>query len=69
MTFSGLTYVLGAIAFGLSLQIDPRFSPNSSLIVSSTLVIVLVTTLFFGGLMAIFAKLIGVKSESQATNY
>lgn len=60
--FSGS--IRGAIAFALSLQIDPKLSPNSSLLVSSTLVVVLITTLVFGGLMSIFTKVIGLKEES-----
>jgi NhaP-type Na+/H+ or K+/H+ antiporter len=59
--FSGS--IRGAIAFALSLQIRPSLSPNSSLIVSSTLVVVLITTLLFGGLMSIFTKFIGLKDE------
>ncbi len=59
--FSGS--IRGAIAFALSLQISPSLSPNSSLIVSSTLVVVLITTLLFGGLMSIFTKVIGLKEE------
>lgn len=59
--FSGS--IRGAIAFALSLQIRPSLSPNSSLIVSSTLVVVLITTLLFGGLMSIFTKFIGLKEE------
>lgn len=31
---------------------------------SSTLVVVLVTTLLFGGLMSIFTKIIGLKEET-----
>lgn len=54
---------IGAIAFALSLQIKPSLSPNASLIVSSTLVVVLITTLIFGGLMSIFTKFIGLKEE------
>lgn len=59
-----LKCVLGAIAFALSLQISPSLSPNSGLLVSSTLVVVLVTTLLFGGLMSIFTKIIGLKEET-----
>lgn len=36
--------------------------------ISSTLVIVLVTTLLFGGLMSIFAKIIGLEHEKNRTN-
>jgi NhaP-type Na+/H+ or K+/H+ antiporter len=60
--FSGS--IRGAIAFALSLQINPSISPNSGLLVSSTLVVVLVTTLLFGGLMSIFTKFIGIKEET-----
>jgi len=55
--------IRGAIAFALSLQISPDVSPNSNLIVSSTLVVVLVTSLLFGGLMSVFTKVIGLKTE------
>jgi hypothetical protein len=55
--------IIGAVAFALSLQIKPSLSPNSSLLVSSTLVVVLITTLLFGGLMSIFTKFIGLKAE------
>lgn len=44
------------IAFALSLQIKPSLAPNAGLIITSTLVVVLFITLFFGGLMPIFAK-------------
>lgn len=59
---------LGAIAFALSLQIKPSLSPNSGLLVSSTLVVVLITTLIFGGLMSIFTKLIGLKEETVTSS-
>ena len=55
---------LGAIAYALSLQIKPSLSPDSGLLVSSTFVVVLITTLIFGGLMSIFTKLIDLKEES-----
>ena len=64
--FSGS--IRGAIAFALSLQIRPSLSPNSGLIVSSTLVVVLITTLLFGGLMSIFTKVIGLKEEIVNTS-
>jgi NhaP-type Na+/H+ or K+/H+ antiporter len=56
--------IIGAIAFALSLQIKPSLAPNHSLLVSSTLVVVLITTLLFGGLMSIFTKVIGLKEET-----
>lgn len=63
MVYQFLTEIIGAVAFALSLQIKPSLSPNSSLLVSSTLVVVLITTMLFGGLMSIFTKCIGLKAE------
>lgn len=62
-------FYVGAVAFALSLQINPALSPNCSLLVSSTLVVVLVTTLFFGGLMSVFTKVIGVEHEIVHLEY
>ena len=56
--------IIGAVAFALSLQIKPSLSPNAGLIMSSTLVVVLITTLLFGGLMSVFTKWIGLKEET-----
>lgn len=61
--FSGS--IRGAIAFALSLQINPSLSPNSGLLVSSTLIVVLFTTLLFGGLMPLFTKIIGLRKEQR----
>lgn len=61
--FSGI--IRGAIAFALSLTVSEKFCPQKSLLVSSTLVVVLVTTVIFGGLMSIFANVIGLESEVQ----
>lgn len=36
---------------------------------SSTLAVVLVTTLLFGGLMSVFTKVIGLKSEPVNLDY
>lgn len=65
--FSGV--IRGAVAFALSLQISKKISPNASLMVSSTLVVVLTTTLLFGGLMSIFTKFIGINREIKAKTY
>lgn len=59
--FSGI--IRGAIAFALSLQVQHSLSPNRSIIVSTTLIVVLVTTVVLGGLMSIFAKMIGLSKE------
>jgi len=59
--FSGI--IRGAIAFALSLSVKGELAQGKSLLVSSTLVVVLVTTVIFGGLMQIFAKFIGLKEE------
>jgi NhaP-type Na+/H+ or K+/H+ antiporter len=56
--FSGI--IRGAIAFALSLQVNPKLSPQASLLISSTLVVVLVTSLLFGGLMSVFSKFLGI---------
>jgi hypothetical protein len=61
--FSGI--IRGAIAFGLSMQINKDIAPNRSLMVSTTLLIVLITTLVLGGSMSIFTKVIGLKVETN----
>jgi NhaP-type Na+/H+ or K+/H+ antiporter len=61
--FSGL--IRGAIAFALSLKITDHISPHKNILVSITLIIVLMTTIILGGLMAAFAKLIGLSVESN----
>ena len=61
--FSGL--IRGAIAFALSLKISPEIAVHKNILVSLTLVIVLMTTIILGGLMAAFAKLIGLSVESN----
>lgn len=61
--FSGL--IRGAIAFALSEQINSSLSPHRDQMVTTTLMVVLITTIVFGGLMAVFAKLIGLKSENS----
>ncbi len=53
--FSGLR---GAIAFALSLQVP---TPNGSLIMTSTLVVVVITTFVFGGLTEPMLRLNGMK--------
>lgn len=58
MVFGGS--IRGAIAFALSLQITSKLSSHSSLMISSTLMVVLTTTLLFGGMMSIFIKFIGM---------
>ena len=65
--FSGI--IRGAIAFALSLAVDSKLAPNRSLIVSSTLVVVLVTTVVFGGLMTVFASILGIHNEADKINY
>ena len=60
--FSGL--IRGAIAFALSQQIDIAIAPHKKRMVSITLMVVMITTIVLGGLMAAFAKLIGLKVES-----
>lgn len=62
--FSGL--IRGAIAFALSLKISSEVSPHKEALVSITLIIVLMTTIIMGGLMATFAKLIGLSAEGSA---
>mmetsp|Transcript_38834 Transcript_38834/g.38389 ORF Transcript_38834/g.38389 Transcript_38834/m.38389 type:complete len:191 (+) Transcript_38834:1143-1715(+) len=62
--FSGL--IRGAIAFALSLKISSEVSPHKEALVSITLIIVLMTTIIMGGLMAAFAKLIGLSAEGSA---
>ena len=65
--FSGL--IRGAIAFALSLKIPSKISEHKNSLVSLTLIIVLMTTIIFGGLMAAFAKLIGLSVESTIESH
>lgn len=46
MSFTGT--IRGAIAFGLAISID---TPNKDIIISGTLVLVFISTIFFGALM------------------
>lgn len=65
--FSGL--IRGAIAFALSLKINEHIAVHKSVLVSITLIIVLTTTIILGGLMAAFAKLIGLPVESNTESH
>ena len=65
--FSGL--IRGAIAFALSLKISGDISSHRDTLISITLIIVLMTTIILGGLMAAFAKLIGLSVESNIESH
>lgn len=65
--FSGL--IRGAIAFALALKISPEIAVHKEALVSITLIIVLTTTIILGGLMAAFAKLIGLSVESNTESH
>jgi len=65
--FSGL--IRGAIAFALSLKISGEISDHKDALVSITLIVVLMTTIILGGLMAAFAKLIGLSVESNTESH
>ena len=65
--FSGL--IRGAIAFALALKIPSEISTHKDQLVSITLLIVLMTTIILGGLMAAFAKLIGLSVESNTESH
>jgi NhaP-type Na+/H+ or K+/H+ antiporter len=65
--FSGL--IRGAIAFALSLKIDGNIAPHKEALISITLIVVLMTTIILGGLMAAFAKLIGLSVESNTESH
>jgi hypothetical protein len=65
--FSGL--IRGAIAFALSLKIGKDIAPHKDALISITLIIVLMTTIIMGGLMAAFAKLIGLSVESNTESH
>lgn len=54
MTFAGS--IRGAIAFGLAISIDSKNQKIKQVLVSSTLVLVFITTILFGGLMPIVIK-------------
>jgi NhaP-type Na+/H+ or K+/H+ antiporter len=49
MSFAGS--IRGAIAFGLAISIDSKNQKIKQVLVSSTLVLVFITTILFGGLM------------------
>ena len=61
--FSGI--IKGAIAFGLSMQIQSSITSKKSVICSTTLSIVLFTTIILGGSMSFFAKLVGLSKENE----
>lgn len=54
MTFAGS--IRGAIAFGLAISIESNNKKIKQVLVSSTLVLVFITTILFGGLMPIVIK-------------
>ena len=54
MTFAGS--IRGAIAFGLAISIDSKNKKIKQVLVSSTLVLVFITTILFGGLMPIVIR-------------
>ena len=56
--FSGL--IRGGIAFALAQQISGEIAFHREELITITLMVVLFTTIVLGGLMAVFAKLIGL---------
>lgn len=54
MTFAGS--IRGAIAFGLAISIESNNKKIKQVLVSSTLVLVFITTILFGGIMPIVIK-------------
>jgi NhaP-type Na+/H+ or K+/H+ antiporter len=54
MSFAGS--IRGAIAFGLAISIETKNQKIKEVLVSSTLVLVFVTTIIFGGLMPFVLK-------------
>ena len=52
--------IRGAIAFGLVLKIptNPVINPHKGIIVTTTLALVIITTVFFGSFMPIVQKLL-----------
>jgi solute carrier family 9 (sodium/hydrogen exchanger), member 6/7 len=62
--FGGL--IRGSVAFAMVLQIE---SPNSDILVSTTLGIALVTTVGLGNLMNFYTKLIGLEQNSSEGIY
>ncbi len=66
MSFAGS--IRGAIAFGLAISIDSKNQKIKEVLVSSTLVLVFITTIIFGGLMPFmikFLKSFTPKDENQ----
>jgi len=67
MTFAGS--IRGAIAFGLAISIDSKNQKIKQVLVSSTLVLVFITTILFGGLMPIVIRFFkGFEPKSEAEN-
>ncbi|CDW89237.1 sodium hydrogen exchanger [Stylonychia lemnae] len=60
--------IRGAIAYALTFRIDRSISRQAYLIRQNTLMIVLISTLFFGSLMSVFAKLLGISVEKENQN-
>lgn len=66
MTFAGS--IRGAIAFGLAISIDSKNKKIKQVLVSSTLVLVFITTILFGGLMPLVINFFkGFESKKEET--
>jgi len=57
--------IKGAIAYALTFRVDRNLSKQAYLIRQNTLMIVLISTLLFGSLMALFARLLGIAVQKE----
>ena len=60
--------IRGAIAYALTFRIDKSLSKQPQIIRQNTLMIVLISTLLFGSLMSVFAKILGISIEKESSN-
>lgn len=61
--------IRGAIAFGLVLKIDGTKVPESEVIVTTSLALVLITTVVFGGTMPLVQKWLVPPLEEEKHEY
>ncbi len=60
--------IRGAIAYAMTFRIDKSVSKQVHIIRQNTLMIVLITTIIFGSLMSLFAKILGISVEKESAD-
>ena len=61
--------IRGAIAFGLVLKIDKKTFANADIIATTTLVLVIFTTVFFGSILGVHRREAGTCTTTLSCKY